>query len=141
MVENNLPVDSAEVVLLTEDHSSLDIARAISAFDVARHLRQTYTEYDEIKMAYEVHLTNVVRVSGSYRGVKIKSRLFECDFPNDSLTDEERYGIWSGQFAKIVNSLMVYLDNESAVIYYHGRYDRVIPVNSKSISKDVEPTC
>ena len=132
--EKSLPVDTAEVILLTDDHyEDSKLARTISASDAARHVQQMYTDYDKIKMTYEVYATNVACASYARRGVKVKCRLCECEFPTSAISEDEKYRIWSTQFVENISSLMIYLGNNHATVYFHGRYEIVVPVFVKTI--------
>ena len=143
MEENKqYPIDYAEVTFSLDGHyDDSALVRTINASDVARHIEQMYVDYNSYKMSYEVTSTCIARhnssaLSSTNRGVKITSRLCECDFTDEKLSDDKMYAIWSNQFVETVSGLMIYLSNATVFIYFHGRYDRVVPVHLKNLKPE-----
>ena len=143
-----LSTDYAEVIFNLDGHyDDTALVRTINASDVARHIEQMYVDYKWMHMSYEISSVFTakynIRQTANNRGVKIVSHLCECDFEEFSTaSDDKLYGIWSNQFIETVSGLMIYLSNDNVTVYFHGRYERVVPVQIKNLKPEpTTPTC
>ena len=66
------------------------------------------------------------------RAIHVICNLGDCDWEGHKIDNEQRYGIWKQCVLEIAQSLMTFLSQDDAKIYFHGSKESSYIINKTS---------